>query len=1145
MFTFPLPFLLKHLPFCGHNVLSYSYCLHSDLIQLPCGDTHPNSILGLCIVTSTFGLDLLLIVLSYVLILCTVLGMTSGEGRQKALNTCVSHICAVFVYYVPMISVALVHRFMKHAAPAVCLLLANVYLLVPPVLNPIISRLEAEHICISILFCLMYIIIFLGNGTILHITGTGPALHQPMYLFLAMLALAEMFFIPSFSIMESAMLLAMSVHGFVAIYNPLHYTAILTLPCIFGTGTIMRLKSIILMGPLPMLLSMSEVTNTTRALFYFILTGISGSEASHIWISIPFCCLYTISIVGNMTILAVIHTEPSFHQPMYLFLSILALTDLGLTLTTLLPTVMQLLWFNIRKISFEACFAQFFFLHGFSFTESSVLLAMSFDRYVAICRPHDYATIFTSKVIGRIGLAIICRCVLAVLPSLFLLKGLPFCCSHLLSHSYCLHLDMIHLVCADIQVKSWYGFALVLLIIVMDPLLIVLSYTFILKNPALPQCPPGPEAPSSRNSSPMPEIYGPEENYVSLQMSSAETPHVETISPLPSSMDLLVQDSPNSSTSPRVKLPPTSGEERTMRKEDTAQGKKQKIRTMFSQTQLYVLNDRFQRQKYLSLQQMQELSNILNLSYKQEKTWFQNKRIKSLRSLYFLQAPGNYSDNQHYLLKPLFLHCPQDRQLQCPSPWAIPSHCVTVGSMTLIQGDFKSHGQLSEVLKVPWLPPAVGLFSVTHPASFLLTGIPGLESSHSWLAGLRCVMYALALGANTVILRAVQVESNLHEPMYYFLSMLSFSDVAMSMATLPTVLRTFCLNAHNIAFDACLIQMFLIHSFSMIQSGILLAMSFDRHVASCDPLHYATVLTNGVSAGIGIAVTARSFITLFPLPFFFKRLPICRSNVLSHSYCLHPDMIKLACADITINSIYGLFVLVSTFGMDLFLIFLSYVLILHSVMAIASRKERLKALNTRCRTSDALFREDLLVMASRGNLSPCHSSHTYRPSPHSRILFLGDFQKPECKADLGHRRLPYCSHHIMAHTYCEHMGIACLACANITVNIVYGLTVALLAVGLDCILIAISYGFILHAVFCLPSQDARHKALSTCGSHLGVILVFYILPSSPSSPTALARTESPRVWCTVGISWRDLGLWYPQQPLNGSMNVSSCGHEGL
>ncbi|EHB12104.1 Olfactory receptor 51I2 [Heterocephalus glaber] len=240
----------------------------------------------------------------------------------------------------------------------------------------------------------------------------------------------------------------------------------------------------------------------------------------------------------------------------------------------------------------------------------------------------------------------------------------------------------------------------------------------------------------------------------------------------------------------------------------------------------------------------------------------------------------------------------------------------------------------------------MGLFNVTHPVSFLLTGIPGLESLHPWLAGPLCVMYVVALGGNTVVLLAVGTEPGLHAPMYYFLSMLSFSDMAMAMATLPTVFRTFCLDAHNIAFDACLIQMFLIHSFSMTESGILLAMSFDRYVAICDPLRYATVLTNKVIAGMGLAVTARSFITLFPLPFLIKRLPICRSNVLSHSYCLHPDMMKLACTDITINSIYGLFVLVSTFGMDLFFIFLSYMLILHSVLAIASREERLKALNT-------------------------------------------------------------------------------------------------------------------------------------------------------------------------------------------------------
>uniref|UniRef100_A0A8C9E0T2 Homeobox domain-containing protein n=1 Tax=Phocoena sinus TaxID=42100 RepID=A0A8C9E0T2_PHOSS len=115
-------------------------------------------------------------------------------------------------------------------------------------------------------------------------------------------------------------------------------------------------------------------------------------------------------------------------------------------------------------------------------------------------------------------------------------------------------------------------------------------------------------------------------------MSSAETHDMETVSPLPSfSMDLLIQDSPDSPTSPTVKLIATAADKSTEKKEEKVLVKKQKTRTVFSQTQQCVLNDRFHRQKYLSLQQMQELSNILNLSYKQVKTWFQNQRMKCKR----------------------------------------------------------------------------------------------------------------------------------------------------------------------------------------------------------------------------------------------------------------------------------------------------------------------------------------------------------------------------------------------------------------------------------------------------------------------------------------------------------------------------------
>lgn len=182
--------------------------------------------------------------------------------------------------------------------------------------------------------------------------------------------------------------------------------------------------------------------------------------------------------------------------------------------------------------------------------------------------------------------------------------------------------------------------------------------------------------------------------------------------------------------------------------------------------------------------------------------------------------------------------------------------------------------------------------------------------------------------------------------MYYFLSLLSVNDLGVSFSTLPTVLATFCFHVRKISFDSCMAQMFFIHLFSFTESGILLAMSFDRYVAICNPLHYVTVLTDARVARMGVSVIVRSFCMVFPLPFLLRRLPFCKDNVLSHAYCLHPDLIRLPCGDITINNIFGLFVVISSFGLDSALILLSYLLILRSVLAIASWEERLKTLNT-------------------------------------------------------------------------------------------------------------------------------------------------------------------------------------------------------
>ncbi|XP_016048190.2 olfactory receptor 51I2-like [Erinaceus europaeus] len=236
--------------------------------------------------------------------------------------------------------------------------------------------------------------------------------------------------------------------------------------------------------------------------------------------------------------------------------------------------------------------------------------------------------------------------------------------------------------------------------------------------------------------------------------------------------------------------------------------------------------------------------------------------------------------------------------------------------------------------------------NIGHSVSFYLTGIPGHESAHQFISIPFCVLYFIGIVGNSTILYIIHTDRSLHEPMYYFLSMLSLTDMGMSFSTLPTVLKVFWFDAREIELNACVVQMYFIHTFSLIESSVLLAMAFDRYVAICDPLRYSSKLTPRRIVYIGILIVIRCSIVL---PVIFVRIPtfsFCHSHVLSHSFCLHQDVIRLACADISFNVLYGLFVIAAYWGVDSLGIFISYVFILHSVLGIASQGGKLKALNT-------------------------------------------------------------------------------------------------------------------------------------------------------------------------------------------------------
>nr|XP_006117239.1 olfactory receptor 52E4-like [Pelodiscus sinensis] len=234
----------------------------------------------------------------------------------------------------------------------------------------------------------------------------------------------------------------------------------------------------------------------------------------------------------------------------------------------------------------------------------------------------------------------------------------------------------------------------------------------------------------------------------------------------------------------------------------------------------------------------------------------------------------------------------------------------------------------------------------TNPSTFILMGIPGLEAAYVWLSIPYSILYAIVLLGNFTILFIVKVEPSLHEPMYYFLCMLAVTDLVLSTSTLPKLLSIFWFNAREISFNACLAQLYFLHFFAVMESGIFMAMAFDRYVAICHPLRHSTILRNSVVVKIGLAVVLRGSIIVLPYPFLVRRWQYCRTNIIPHTHCSHIQLVNQACGDISISSNYGLFVLFCGKCLDMVLIAMSYFEILRAIFKLPTKDARLKTFGT-------------------------------------------------------------------------------------------------------------------------------------------------------------------------------------------------------
>ncbi|XP_058393771.1 olfactory receptor 10J4 [Diceros bicornis minor] len=207
-------------------------------------------------------------------------------------------------------------------------------------------------------------------------------------------------------------------------------------------------------------------------------------------------------------------------------------------------------------------------------------------------------------------------------------------------------------------------------------------------------------------------------------------------------------------------------------------------------------------------------------------------------------------------------------------------------------------------------------------------------------------LYLLTLVSNAIILTVIHLNRQLHTAMYFFLSVLSISETCYTVAIIPRMLSSLLSPQRVISIPDCATQLFFYLTFGVNNCFLLTAMGYDRYVAICSPLQYSVImgkktciqLASG-SWSIGLSTAILQVSSVFSLPF-------CDAHVISHFFCDIRPLMKLACADTTIKEFITLLISLCVLVLPMVLIFISYVLIVTTILKIASTEGRKKAFAT-------------------------------------------------------------------------------------------------------------------------------------------------------------------------------------------------------
>ncbi|XP_036617728.1 olfactory receptor 6C2-like [Trichosurus vulpecula] len=206
--------------------------------------------------------------------------------------------------------------------------------------------------------------------------------------------------------------------------------------------------------------------------------------------------------------------------------------------------------------------------------------------------------------------------------------------------------------------------------------------------------------------------------------------------------------------------------------------------------------------------------------------------------------------------------------------------------------------------------------------------------------------YMLSVTANLTIITLTLLDLHLKTPMYFFLSNYSFLELSFTTVCVPRFLYHMSTGDYSVTYNGCFTQLFFGVFFGASEFFLLAAMSYDRYVAICKPLHYATLINNRVCNQLLLGCWFSGLMIIIPILSGALQLEFCDSNIIDHFACDISPLLEISCSDTQFLERIILACAVLTLIITLVLVVLSYAYIVRTILRFPSAEQRKKAFST-------------------------------------------------------------------------------------------------------------------------------------------------------------------------------------------------------